>query len=49
VASPMPANTTELAAIAMISDGICPSRRVSTGFTSPPITLPTADAVQSSP
>jgi len=48
-ASPMPTKTAAITAPPMISEASMPSRRVSTGFTSPPTTLPTALAASSSP
>ena len=48
-ASPTPASAMANAAMATVSDGSSPSRRVIAGFTRPPSTLPTAAAVHSSP
>ena len=48
-ASPRPTKAAAVATAGRISEGSRPSLRVSTGFTSPPTTLPTAEAASSRP
>ena len=49
-ASPRPTKAAaSIATAGRISEGSRPSLRVSTGFTSPPTTLPTAEAASSRP
>ena len=48
-ASPMPTNAAAVTNAGRTSEGSIPIRRVRIGFTSPPTTLPTAEAARSSP
>ena len=48
-ASPMPMKAAAPMAAPVISEGSRPSRRVSSGFTRPPATLPTATAASRKP